>query len=66
MGYEGNKDTWHVDTGDTTICGIHGTIRGKRGYMGHKNTWDIWDTKMQDIGIQGDRDMGIHLIGYEI
>ena len=47
-----------MDTGDTTICGI-------RGYMGHEDTWDIWDTKMQDIGIQGDRDMGIHLRGFE-
>ena len=52
-----------MDTGDTTICGIHGMIHVIRGYMGHE---DIWDTKIQDIGIQGDRDMGIHLMGYEI
>ena len=75
MGYEGYKDTWH-----TMICGYRGynnimwdtwddtwdtRIYGIRGYMGHEDTWDVWDTKMQDIGIQGDRDMGIHLMGYE-
>ena len=45
--------------------------------MGYEDTWDmrirgymdtvqgiLWDTKIQDIGIQGDRDMGTHLRGY--
>ena len=41
--------------------------RGIRGYMYHENTWDSYmDTKMQGMGIQEDRDMGMHLMGYEI
>ena len=57
-GMHAHAQAWHWQTLMHTHAGAHAHTHT------HTHT-HTRDKKMQDIGIQGDRDMGIHLMGYE-